>query len=452
MTKHPHPDSPPLINRNTPSPCTDIAKLLARFHHVRAKTEALAAPIPAEEAGLQSMPDASPVKWHLAHASWFFETFLLAPFEINFTPFHADYKVLFNSYYNGVGNKHPRAERGLIGRPNLADVLAYRANITARITQLLQATLGENKTVIDLMWLGCNHEEQHQELILTDVKHLLSKNPAKPAYQPRWPLTTVKARRSSWIRADGGLVEIGHDARTNNFAFDNESPRHKVWLEPFEIASQPVTHGEFLAFVEAGGYAQSEWWLSLGWDWVTTNRITAPMYWEKQQHGWRTFTLHGMMPIEPNTPICHVNYFEADAYARWVAANDPQHFAGARLPREAEWEFIAAQFSTTREGNFLESDALHPLALRDDKNHGEPQQMFGDVWEWTQSSYAPYPGFSPAPGAVGEYNGKFMCNQYVLRGGSCATPYAHIRASYRNFFPADARWQFSGLRLARDTQ
>jgi ergothioneine biosynthesis protein EgtB len=316
MTKLPRPDSPHAVERSHVIATPDIAALLARFHQVRAKTEVLAAPIPAEEAGLQSMPDASPLKWHLAHTSWFFETFLLEPFEVGFQPFHTDFKVLFNSYYNGVGDKHPRAERGLIGRPNLAEILAYRDNVTKRITNLLQTISSENQNVIDLMWLGCNHEEQHQELILTDVKHLLSKNPSKPAYQPRWPLTTVKARRATWIQAAGGLIEIGHDAdHAAHFAFDNESPRHKVWLEPFELASQPVTHGEFLAFVEAGGYTQPEWWLSMGWDWVCgnnsgnngANKITAPMYWEKHASGWRTFTLHGMVPIEPNTPICHIS-------------------------------------------------------------------------------------------------------------------------------------------------
>jgi ergothioneine biosynthesis protein EgtB len=425
-----------------------LAKLGARFLSVRAATDALAAPLSPEDAQIQSMPDVSPTKWHLAHTTWFFETFLLEPLERNFAPFDASFRVLFNSYYNGVGAKHPRAERGAISRPTLQDVKRYRENVTTRMIDLLKTQATTNAKIVELTWLGCNHEEQHQELILTDIKHVLSRNPAKPAYQPRWPLTAVEPRHAHWIGYDGGLVEIGHNG--NEFAFDNESPRHKVWLEPFELASHPVTHGEYLQFVEAGGYAQPEWWLSLGWDWVNANKIDAPFYWKQHNGVWHTFTLHGMVPIEANTPICHLSYFEADAYARWRAATDP-HSQGARLPREAEWEHAAQQLSIqSRNGNFLGSRALHPLALREEHDAAQPAQMFGDVWEWTQSSYAAYPGFAPAGGAVGEYNGKFMCNQYVLRGGSCATPQAHIRASYRNFFPPDARWQFTGLRLARD--
>ncbi len=276
-------------------------------------------------------------------------------------------------------------------------------------------------------------------------------DPAKPAYQPRWPLTAIEARKTRWVGYQGGLVAIGHDKTSPvaGFAFDNEMPCHKVWLGPFELASHPVTHGEYLTFIDAGGYKTPEWWLSLGWDWVVNNEISAPMYWQRAKSDgvWQTFTLHGMMPIESNTPICHLNYFEADAYARWLAATDPRH-RRARLPREAEWEHAASSVQLT--GNFLESGALHPLALTEDCTVAGPQQMYGDVWEWTQSFYVGYPGFNPAPGAVSEYNGKFMCNQYVLRGGSCATPRDHIRATYRNFFPPEARWQFSGVRLARD--
>jgi ergothioneine biosynthesis protein EgtB len=274
-------------------------------------------------------------------------------------------------------------------------------------------------------------------LILTDLKHLLSKNPLKPAYEKRWPLTAIDARQPRWIAYEGGLVEIGHDG--TGFAFDNEGPRHQVFLQPFELASHPVTHGDFAAFIADGGYARPELWLSLGWEWVQTQRIAAPLYWQRQGDAWTTFTLRGMIDIDTHTPICHISYFEADAYARW---------AGARLPREAEWEFAASALPTA--GNFLDSHALHPLALREETAANVPAQMFGDVWEWTQSAYLPYPGFTVAAGAVGEYNGKFMCNQFVLRGGSCVTPREHIRATYRNFFPPDARWQFSGLRLARD--
>lgn len=410
--------------------------LRERFLRVRQTTERLAAPLSEEDCALQAMPDASPTKWHLAHTSWFFETFLLEKFTSGFKPFDPAFRVLFNSYYNGVGDKHPRAERGLISRPDLATVLKYRHHVTARIADALPH-LSQQPEALALMWLGCNHEEQHQELILTDLKYLLAKNPLKPAYETRWPLTAIEARQRRWIGYQGGLVEIGHDGE--GFSFDNEGPRHRVFLQPFELASHPVTHGDFAAFIADGGYRRPELWLSMGWDWVQANRIEAPLYWQREQDTWRTFTLRGMVDIDAQTPICHVNYFEADAYARW---------ADARLPREAEWEFAAAAQPIT--GNFLEDRALHPLALREETAADAPAQMFGDVWEWTQSAYLPYPRFKAAEGAVGEYNGKFMCNQFVLRGGSCVTPGQHIRASYRNFFPPDARWQFSGLRLARD--
>lgn len=410
--------------------------LQERFLKVRHATERLAAPLTEEDCALQAMPDASPTKWHLAHTSWFFETFLLEKYSSDFKPFDPSFRVLFNSYYNGVGAKHPRAERGLISRPDLARVLEYRRHVTARIIDTLPRLLS-NADATALMWLGCNHEEQHQELILTDLKYLLAKNPLKPAYETRWPLTTIEARQHRWLDYAGGLVEVGHNG--GGFCFDNEGPRHKVFLQPFQLASHPVTHGEFAAFIADGGYLRPELWLSMGWDWIQANRIEAPLYWQRDGDNWRTFTLRGMADIDPHTPICHISYFEADAYARW---------AGARLPREAEWEFAAA--NQPRAGNFLEDHALHPLALREETAADVPAQLFGDVWEWTQSAYLPYPGFKAAEGAVGEYNGKFMCNQFVLRGGSCVTPRAHIRATYRNFFPPDARWQFSGLRLARD--
>ena len=413
--------------------------LLSRFLAVRARTAQLVAPLSSEDAGLQSMPDASPAKWHLAHTSWFFETFILEKFQPQFQPFHSSFKVLFNSYYNGVGDKHPRAERGLISRPNLSTVLAYRDSVTERMAQLISSldnNLQLNKELTNLIWLGCNHEEQHQELILTDLKHLFSKNPLKPAYQIRWPLTTIEGRNSRWHRYEGGLVEIGHEG--GYFAFDNETPRHRVFLEPFELASHPVTHGDFAAFIADGGYRRPELWLSMGWEWVNAQNIAAPMYWEQRDNKWTTFTLHGAVDIDVNTPICHVSFFEADAYARW---------RGARLPTEAEWEHAASKVAIT--GNFQESHALHPLAIREETSPEHPQQLFGDVWEWTSSAYLGYPGYAAEVGAVGEYNGKFMCNQFVLRGGSCVTPRQHIRATYRNFFPPDARWQFSGLRLAK---
>ena len=422
--------------------------LAARFEQVRTTTENLAAPLSSEDVSLQSMPDASPTKWHLAHTSWFFETFVLERFDPAFKPFDPAFRVLFNSYYNAVGEKHPRHERGLISRPGLAEVVTYRRHVTARTAELAAELESSNAEFASLMWLGCNHEEQHQELILADLKHLLSKNPLKPAYQQRWPLTAIQGRKPRWVDYRGGLVDIGHDIENTAFAFDNEGPRQQVFLAPYELASYPVTHGDFAAFINDRGYARSELWLSLGWDWVQANQISAPLYWQKCDKGWDTFTLRGMVPIDAHTPICHINYFEADAFARWAATQSP--WTGARLPTEAEWEHAASDVEI--EGNFLESRALHPLALRDEKTSSQPSQLFGDVWEWTQSAYLPYPRFHAAKGAVGEYNGKFMCNQFVLRGGSCATPQQHIRATYRNFFPPDARWQFSGLRLARDAQ
>jgi ergothioneine biosynthesis protein EgtB len=410
--------------------------LVERYRSVRDVTRALAAHLSPEDCAVQSMTDASPVKWHLAHTTWFFETFVLSRQDPRRAPFHPAFKVLFNSYYNGVGDRHPRPERGLLTRPSLDDVLAYRASVDAQLVHLLE-TGQLDPELRALVELGTHHEQQHQELILTDVKHLLSCNPMKPAYQKTWPLTSVHGRTTHWIRFEEGARQVGHDGE--GFAFDNESPRHTVWLRGFEIASHPVTNGEFLRFIDDGGYRRPELWLSAGWDAVNNRGWQAPLYWERRPEGWHMFTLHGMAPIEPSTPACHLSFYEAEAFARW---------AGARLPTEAEWEVAAA--SAPREGNFLESGALHPLALREAAPAGTIAQAFGDVWEWTRSDYAPYPGFHPAEGAVGEYNGKFMSNQYVLRGGSCVTPASHIRPSYRNFFAADTRWQFSGVRLARD--
>ena len=407
-----------------------------RYREIRAFTRSLAAPLSAEDCAIQSMPEASPTKWHLAHTTWFFETFVLARHDPERTPFDPAFRVLFNSYYNAVGERHPRPQRGLLSRPSLEEVLAYREQVDDELSKLLEADALAPE-LVTLLELGLNHEQQHQELILTDLKHMLSCNPKRPVYRKTWPLTRIHAARRRWLPVEGGLREIGHDG--NGFAFDNEQPRHKVWIEPFEIASLPITNGELIDFIEDGGYRRPELWLSLAWETLVTRGWTAPMYWERRGGRWHTFTLHGTAPVEPNTPACHLSFFEADAIARWT---------GSRLPTEAEWEYVAGTLPI--EGNFVESGALHPLALREPPPDNAPAQMFGDVWEWTRSDYAPYPRFRPAEGAVGEYNGKFMCNQYVLRGGSCATPSSHIRASYRNFFPADARWQFSGVRLARD--
>jgi ergothioneine biosynthesis protein EgtB len=412
------------------------SSLAQRFAAVRATTLSLAAPLSAEDCAVQSMPDASPTKWHLAHTTWFFETFILSRHDPRREPFDPAFRVLFNSYYNAVGDRHPRPQRGLLTRPSLERVLQYRAHVEREVAALLDANALDAE-LSPLVELGIQHEQQHQELILTDLKHMLAANPLRPAYQKNWPLTPILGRKPHWLAFEEGPRRIGHSG--DGFSFDNERPEHTAWIHPFEIASHPVTHGDYLAFIEDGGYRRPELWLSAGWDAVNAQGWQAPMYWERLDGAWHTFTLHGMAPVEENTPLCHLSFFEAEAYARW---------AGARLPTEAEWEVAAA--GTPIAGNFLESGALHPLALRESPAAGELAQAFGDVWEWTRSDYAPYPGFRTAPGAVGEYNGKFMCNQYVLRGGSCATPASHIRATYRNFFPADARWQFSGLRLARD--
>jgi ergothioneine biosynthesis protein EgtB len=422
--------------------------LAVRFMAIRAQTEALIEPLSPEDCQLQSMPDASPAKWHLAHLTWFFETFILERFESGFKPFDPGFRVLFNSYYNGVGDKYPRPKRGLISRPSLDEVLAYRAQVDQRMLEVIaqveaDADTAQKKELASLVTLGLHHEQQHQELLLTDIKHALSFNPARPAYASRWPLAGIHPQPVNWMRHGAGLVEHGFDAgRDGGFAFDNETPRHKVYVAAFELASRPATNGEFIAFIADKGYQRPELWLSMGWDWVTENSLSLPFYWQGSEGSYRHFTLQGLIDVDPNTPACHLSYFEADAFARW---------AGARLPTEFEWELAArgVAASPVPQGNFVEKAAYHPLPQQEE-SYGLPAQMYGDVWEWTQSNYNPYPGYKPWEGLVGEYNGKFMCNQFVLRGGSCATPQSHIRASYRNFFPPDARWQFSGVRLARD--
>jgi ergothioneine biosynthesis protein EgtB len=425
------------------APAQDTNALQRRYGTVRGQSLHLAEPLSEADAQVQSMADASPAKWHLAHTTWFFETMVLERFERNFKPHHEAYRVLFNSYYQGVGEQHPRPQRGLITRPGLAEVRAYRLAVDERMHALLR-----ERSVSDpaqtLIELGLQHEQQHQELMLTDLKHLLSCNPTDPAYRPHWPLARVTPVAHTWLHFAGGAVEIGHDGA--GFAFDNESPRHAVLLRPYALANRPVTHGEWLEFIDDHGYSDPRWWLAAGWDWRRANGIDAPAYWRRDDSGaWSNFTLHGRVRLDPHTPIVHISYFEADAYAHWRAARDG---LPCRLPTEAEWEH-AARGARIDDGNFVESGALHPMPISR-ANPAAPIQMFGDVWEWTASSYAPYPGFRPWAGAVGEYNGKFMINQTVLRGGSCATPRQHIRATYRNFFPTDARWQFSGLRLACD--
>ena len=414
-------------------PFDTVAGLAARFAAVRDCSLALAAPLSEEDCCAQSMADASPVKWHLAHTTWFFETFVLEKYEENFQPFHPAFRVLFNSYYNGVGEKHPRPQRGMLTRPPLSLVRDYRADVGARMAKVMTSHNG-NPAFCELVELGMNHEQQHQELILTDLKHLLSLNPLAPVYRASPSAPGVCAVPLEWIGLGGGLIELG--AQDGGFCFDNELPRHRHYLGGYSLGSRLTTNGEFLEFIEAGGYRNAALWLSEGWDWVRTRGIEHPAYWSRDGNAWQEFTLAGMRAFDPDIPVAHVSYFEADAYARW---------AGARLPTEAEWE-CAAQ-ACPLEGNFLDAGQNHPGAAAARQGLA---QMFGDLWEWTSSSYSPYPGFRAPEGAIGEYNGKFMVNQYVLRGGSSATPPGHTRTTYRNFFPASACWQFSGIRLARD--
>ena len=411
--------------------------LALRYASTRAQTERLAAPLSAEDCALQSMPDASPVKWHLAHTTWFFETFVLERALEDYRAFAPEFRVLFNSYYVTVGARHPRPERGMLSRPSLEEVRAYRRHIDAAIARLL-AEGSPDAQALELIELGINHEQQHQELIVTDLKHLLSKNPLQPAYMPALGAVRANSRTDAapqrWVELPDGIRQIGYAG--GDFCFDNEVPRHRVFIDACAIAARPVTVGEYADFIADGGYRRPELWLSEGWDTRVAQGWTAPLYWDTKHDGGPAFTLHGAQVLDAAEPVCHLSFFEADAFARW---------ADARLPTEAEWETFAG--TQPVQGNFLEDERFHPAPAPAAEG---PVQVFGDVWEWTRSSYDPYPGYRPAAGAVGEYNGKFMANQYVLRGGSCATPASHIRASYRNFFPAAARWQFSGVRLARD--
>ncbi len=418
-------------------PCVEV--LLAEYNAVRRRTVSLSEFLSEEDCCVQSMPDASPVKWHMAHTTWFFETFILERFEANFKPHHPAFRMLFNSYYNGIGEKHARAARGMLTRPSFDEVLAYRHAIDARMDRTLVKMAGSVSfaELASLIELGLQHEQQHQELILTDVKHLLSMNPLKPAFSNAALDGGSPATPMTWHAFNAGVVEVGHPGR--GFYFDNEIPRHRQFVEKFALASRLVTNAEFLAFVDAGGYRDPACWLSEGWDWVVANQIAHPLYWQRAgiaaDSGWQEFTLHGLQALDPYRPAIHLSFYEADAYARW---------AGARLPTEAEWEHAAAGVPALAKGS------LHPQPLHANHAFG-PAQLFGACWQWTSSSYAPYPGYATAEGAIGEYNGKFMVNQYVLRGSSCITPAGHSRATYRNFFPAHARWQFSGIRLARSS-
>lgn len=407
---------------------------MRRYEEVRRLSEQICAPLAIEDYVVQTMPDASPPKWNLAHTSWFFETFLLQQFQQNYQVFHPQFGYLFNSYYEAVGDRHPRHRRGLLSRPTVDEVLRYRHHVDDAMQSLIQSA---DETVWaaaePLIELGLNHEQQHQELMLSDLKHILAENPLQPVYHDGPSAAPVEAAPLEWHEFPGGVVEIGWDGAS--FAFDNEGPRHKTYTEPFRLASRLVTNEEYQAFIADGGYQQPRHWLSAGWAIVQEHGWQAPLYWNQLAGNWHHYTLAGVQPVVSLDPVCHVSYYEADAFASWSCK---------RLATETEWELAAADLAT--HGNLF--DSVGACGPRPASAAAGMQQMFGDVWEWTSSPYSAYPGYQPTEGAVGEYNGKFMCNQFVLRGGSCATPVGHIRPTYRNFFPPEARWQFSGIRLA----
>lgn len=409
---------------------------IAYYQKVRQLSEKICQPLATEDYVIQSMPDVSPPKWHLAHTTWFFETFLLVPYLKNYEVFHPKFGYLFNSYYEAVGQRHPRPQRGLLSRPTVEEIYQYRNYVDRAIERLL-AERSSDPDLESLIVLGAHHEQQHQELLLTDIKHIFALNPLRPAYQQFLQTTTTANanidRREQWLDYPGGLYAIGHSGA--EFAFDNETPQHQCYLQDYWLAARTVTNGEYLEFIEAGGYNNPEYWLSEGWTTVQTEKWQAPLYWEKIEGQWWIMTFLGMRPLDLLEPVCHVSFYEADAYAR---------FRGKRLPTEVEWEVAASQVII--KGNFFETGRLHPAPATGETR---PDGIFGDVWEWTQSAYLPYPGFQPAKGAIGEYNGKFMCNQMVLRGASCVTSIDHFRPTYRNFFPPSARWQFTGIRLCR---
>jgi ergothioneine biosynthesis protein EgtB len=427
---------------STPLDANRAAAIVSDLRATRRRTEELAAALAPEDQVVQSMPDVSPTKWHRAHTTWFFETFVLGPHLPGYRPVHPVYGYLFNSYYEQVGDRHPRPQRGLLSRPTCEEVAEYRAAVDRSLEDLLDTADGATRAaVLPLLELGTQHEQQHQELLLMDIKHVFSCNPLRPAYRLG---TTTTSRPdpvpSRWVRIAGEPIKrIGHSGV--GFAFDNEGPRHDVLVRPFDVADRLVTEGEWRDFVDDGGYERAELWLSEGWAAVQSEGWTAPSYWDRDGDGWSVFTLGGTRPVHESTPVAHVSFFEADAYARW---------AGARLPTEEEWEVAATSAGADETPNDLAGGRLHPQPLAAAVPAGGLTQLLGDVWEWTASAYRPYPRFAPPPGAIGEYNGKFMSGQMVLRGGACITPPGHSRPTYRNFFPPAARWAFSGLRLARD--
>lgn len=429
----------------TPTSClphqneaTDDAEALSRHYQaVRQASAQLCEPLVAEDYMLQSMPDASPTRWHLAHTTWFFETFILLPYLAGYRAYHPQFAYLFNSYYNAAGPRWPRPQRGMLSRPTVAEIFDYRHAVDEQMLKLLRqqpASLPEN--LASTLTLGCHHEQQHQELMLTDLKHAWAINPLGPVYRPSAD-TSAPGAAAEWLPFAEQLSWIGHQG--GGFAYDNETPRHRTFVPAFQIASRLVRNRDFLAFIADDGYQRPELWLSEGWNTCQLNHWSAPLYWAQRDEAWMSFTLSGWQPLMLDGPVCHVSYFEADAFARW---------AGARLLTEAEWEMAAA--SVPLAGHFVEAGHFHPALAPAAGDHGPIYQLYGDLWQWTASAYSAYPGFRAAAGALGEYNGKFMCNQFVLRGASCATPRSHARLTYRNFFPPDARWQFTGIRLAKE--
>jgi len=409
--------------------------LLTRYRKVRAFSQELCEPLETEDFVVQTMPEVSPTKWHLLHTTWFFETFVLAPTLKNYHVFQPDYAFLFNSYYNGVGPQYPRPRRGLLSRPTVAETHEYRQYVDKHMVRLLEALPARDGALRDKIVLGIQHEQQHQELMVTDFKHVLCTNPLRPVYRPRQAPGRGEGREMQWLPQEGGLKWIGFEG--DGFSYDNEGGRHQQYLEPFALGSRLVSNGDYLEFMRDGGYDKHGPWLSEGWALVQAEQWRAPLYWEERDGEWHQATLSGVRPVALEEPVCHVSQYEADAFARW---------AGARLPSEAEWEVVAG--GQPVEGNFVESRRFHPEPAG--VGEGAVAQVYGDVWEWTRSPYTAYPGYAPAEGALGEYNGKFMSNQMVLRGGSCATSITHIRPTYRNFFPPAARWQFTGFRLAKE--
>ncbi len=417
-------------------PTAEPATLADRYRAVRSFSHRLCEPLSPEDYVVQSMPDASPTKWHLAHTTWFFETLVLQEALPGYKAFSEEFRYLFNSYYNSLGKQFPRAQRGMLSRPTVAEVHAYRAHVDdAMNTVFDRGRLDDDAALAAVLEIGLHHEQQHQELLLTDLKHMLAQNPTYPVYRE----TNLTERQLCvplhWQRWEEGLYSIG--AEGDSFTYDNEGPRHRHFQPAFDMSNRLIIAGEYIAFMRDGGYKRPELWLSEGWARVQQDGWSHPLYWVDVDGQWKQFTLGGLRAVNPIEPVCHVSYFEADAFARWF---------GGRLPTESEWEIVASTAPVT--GNFVESERFHPAAA--EGVNGDMRQLFGDVWEWTQSAYSPYPGYQPVPGPLGEYNGKFMCGQFVLRGGSCATSLSHIRPTYRNFFPPHARWQFSGIRLARD--